>query len=102
MTNPSSKLFLGRLGKEPDLRYTKERKPVCILSVATINETEQKTDWHRVVVWGKQAELCNLYLKKGKQVFVHGHRELKEFVTSEGVKTKYEEVKASLVGFSNV
>jgi single-strand DNA-binding protein len=100
MTNTSIKLFLGRLGKEPDLRYTKELKPVCVLSVATTNEAEQKTDWHRVVVWGKQAELCNLYLKKGKEVFVQGRKVLREFETSDGVK-KYEEILASLIGFSN-
>ena len=102
MNLTTKELFMGRLGKEPDLRYTKTQKPVCYLSVATSNEEEQKTKWNKVVVWGKQAELCNMYLKKGKEVFVQGHRQIKEFITSEGEKKRYEEVNASLVGFSNL
>ena len=102
MKGTSIKLFVGKLGKKPDLRYTRNQKPVCYLSVATTNEKEKKTDWQKVVVWGKQAELCNLYLDKGKDVFIQGRKELKEFVTSEGDERKYFEINASLVGFSNL
>ena len=95
-------LFVGRLGKEPDLRYTKKQKPVCFLSVARTNEEEQKTDWHKVVVWGKQEELCKMYLKKGVEVFVQGRTQVKEFTTNEGEQKRYEEIKASLIGFPNL
>lgn len=102
MNDSSRELFIGRLGRNPDLRYTKNQKAVCYLSVAETNEKDKQTVWHKVVVWGKQAELCNLYLQKGKEVFVQGKRELKEFMTSEGNLKKYEEVKADLIGFSNL
>jgi single-strand DNA-binding protein len=102
MKNLSKELFIGRLGKNPDLRYTRSLKPVCYLSVAETRESEGLTIWHKVVVWGKQAELCNLYLQKGKEVFVKGKTELKEFMTSEGSLKKYKEINASLIGFSNL
>lgn len=102
MNDTNKELFLGRLGKEPELRYTKDQKPVCHLSVATTNEIEKKTVWNKVVVWGKQAELCNLYLKKGSEIFVQGRKSLKEFPTEEGEIKKYVEVNASLVGFLNL
>jgi single-strand DNA-binding protein len=102
MDQTKQKLFLGRLGKEPDLRYTKKQKPVCYFTVASTNEIAQKTDWHKVVVWGKQAELCKTWLKKGSEVFVHGREETKEFTTSEGEQKKYDEVTAYLIGFPNV
>lgn len=102
MTNDRRQLFMGRLGKNPDLRYTKNQKPVCCLSVAVNDEKEQKTIWNKVVVWGKQAELASMYLKKGSEIFVHGHVERKEFTTSEGLQKSYEEVNANLIGFSNL
>jgi single-strand DNA-binding protein len=99
---PVKELFLGRLGKNPELRYTKEQKPVCILSVATTNEEVQETKWHRVVVWGKQAELANQYLKKGSEIFVQGHKKINNYTTPEGFEKSFEEVSASLIGFSNL
>ncbi len=102
MNTNNMQLFVGRLGKEPELRYTKDQKAVCQLSVATTNEEEKKTIWNRVIVWGKQAELCNLYLKKGKEVFVQGYRELKEFTTNDGEIKQYEEITANLIGFPNL
>ena len=102
MERSNKELFLGRLGKDPELRYTRKQKPVCHLSVATTDHTKEKTVWHKAVVWGKQAELCNLYLSKGKEVFVQGRKLLKEFETSEGEKKGYEEIDASLIGFSNI
>lgn len=95
-------LFVGRLGKEPELRYTKQQKAICLLSVATINEIEEKTIWHKVAVWGKQAELCKVYLKKGAEVFVQGRNQVKEFTTSDGEVKRYEEINASLIGFPNL
>jgi single-strand DNA-binding protein len=102
MNTNTMQLFVGRLGKEPDLRYTKNQKAVCHLSVATTVGDEKKTIWNKVVVWGKQAELCTLYLKKGKEVFVQGYKELKEFTTNDGEIKKYEEITANLIGFSNL
>mgnify|MGYP000595525927 FL=1 len=102
MNEHKNELFVGRLGIDPVLKYTPKQKPVCELSIAINSRTTQKTTWKKVIVWGKQAELCNLYLKKGKQVFVQGRRQLREFMTSDGEKRRCEEVIASLIGFSNL
>lgn len=96
------KTFLGRLGKDPDLRYTPKREAVCYLSVAINNKEQEETVWKKVIVWGKQAELCNLYLKKGKEVFVQGQNNVREFTDKLGNLRSVEEVKARLIGFSNL
>jgi single-strand DNA-binding protein len=72
-------VILGRLGQNPELKYTPSGSAVCTFSVATSESwtdkagtKQEKTEWHRAVVWGKLAEVCNLYLSKGKQVFLEG------------------------------
>ncbi|MEC7276971.1 MAG: single-stranded DNA-binding protein [Bdellovibrionota bacterium] len=94
--------FMGRLGKNPELKYTKEGKPVCDLSVAINKGKDVPPHWRKVVVWEKQAELCSLYLKKGYEVFVQGRAQMKSFKTNEGGTKTYEEVNARLVGFTNL
>jgi single-strand DNA-binding protein len=93
---------MGRLGKKPDLRYTKAGKAVCHLSVAINKGEEVPPHWRKVTVWEKQAELCSLYLKKGSEVFVQGRGEMKSFQTKEGGTKTFEEVNARLVGFTNL
>lgn len=102
MNHDSRLLFIGRLGKNPELKYTQKQQAVCYLSVAVNNETEQKTEWNRVVVWGKQAELANQYLKKGNEVFVQGRKEVKFYDGKDGEMKSYTEVNARLIGFSNL
>ena len=71
-------MLLGNLGRDPELRYTPTGKPVATLSVATSRrwkdngEVKEATDWHRVIVWGKQAEVAAEYLKKGSPVMIEG------------------------------
>ena len=71
-------MLLGNLGRDPELRYTPTGKPVATLSIATSRrwkdngEVKQATDWHRVIVWGKQAEVAGEYLKKGSPVMIEG------------------------------
>ena len=71
-------MLLGNLGRDPELRYTPTGKPVATLSVATSRrwkdngEVKEATDWHRVIVWGKQAEVAQEYLKKGSPVCIEG------------------------------
>ena len=75
-------ILIGRLGRDPELRYTQSGQPVTNLSVATSRrwtdresgEPREETTWFRVTVWGKQAETCNEYLSKGSQVLVEGDR----------------------------
>lgn len=74
-------IIAGRLGKDPELRYTKEGTAVCGLTVATSEsyvdkasgERKEVTEWHKVTAWGKQAETAAKYLKKGSWLHVRGH-----------------------------
>ncbi len=72
--------LIGHLGQDPDVKYTQTGQAVCTISLATTENWKDKnsgapqssTEWHRIVVWGKQAELCKQYLVKGSQIFVEG------------------------------
>ena len=86
MSNVNSIQILGNLGDEPSLRHTGSGQAVCNLRVATNKtykdkegETQQSTEWHRVVVWGKTAENCKKYLSKGRQVFVEGRMQYRKY-----------------------
>lgn len=100
--NTGYELFIGRLGKNPDLRYTQKQEPICYLSVAVNKNNDQNPDWKRVIVWGRQAEICSVQLKKGAEIFVQGRNSSREFKDKEGKMRTIEEVKARLVGFSNI
>jgi single-strand DNA-binding protein len=72
-------LLCGRLGQDPEVRFIGSGKAVCTLSLATDERwtdssgtKQQRTEWHRVEVWGKQAEACGQYLAKGRHVLVEG------------------------------
>lgn len=72
-------LIIGNLGQDPELRYTQNQTAVATLNVATTDVRTDKegkkvetTEWHRVIVWNKQAENCSKYLAKGRAVFVEG------------------------------
>ncbi len=95
-------IFLGRLGKNPDLQYTINNKAICYLSVAINKNGDEAPEWKRVIVVGPQAESCSVYLKKGREVFICGTSQIKEFVNMDGVKKQCIEVLARLVGFPNV
>lgn len=80
MAGVNKAIVVGYLGSDPELKNTQSGQPVCRLSVATTrvwnnkqtNEKVEETEWHRVTVWGKQAESCARYLKKGRLVYVEG------------------------------
>jgi single-strand DNA-binding protein len=72
-------ILVGRLGKDPETRFTPSGQGVCNFSLATDEtfkdkngERQKRTEWHRIVVWGKLAEICQQYLKKGTMVYVEG------------------------------
>jgi single-strand DNA-binding protein len=94
--------FMGRLGKKPELRYTSKLKAVCSLTVAVKENSEGDTEWRKVVVWDRQAEICSVQLKKGCEVFVRGPVSMKSFENQKGEKIRYEEVNAYRVGFTNL
>lgn len=99
-------ILLGRLGKTPEIKYLPSGQAVCDLSVATSqtykdrNEQQQeRTEWSRVVVWGKTAESCAKYLQKGQQVYIEGRLETRSWDDKEGKKVYATEVVASNVVF---
>lgn len=77
MSSLNKVMIIGRLGRDPEMRYTQAGKPVCSLNVATDEgytndrgEKVDKTEWHKVVFWDRQAETCSQYLAKGSLVFI--------------------------------
>jgi single-strand DNA-binding protein len=99
--------IIGHLGQDPVLRYTPQGTAVCNFSVATserrtsggTSEAQDVTTWFRISVWGKQAEVSNQYLSKGKQVYVEGRLRQSEYLDKEGMKRTTLEVSATDVQF---
>ncbi len=99
-------ILVGRLGQTPEVRYTPSGMGVANFSVAT-NESwtdkagakQERTEWHRIVVWGKLAELCAQYLAKGRQCYVEGRLQTREWTDKDGQKKYTTEVQAQTVQF---
>ena len=100
-------LLIGRLGSDPEIRYTQGGTAVCRLSVATSrswlnkqsNEREEETEWHRVVVWSKQAEHCEKYLAKGSELSIRGRLKTSSYDDKDGQKRYSTEIVAEEVIF---
>lgn len=99
-------ILVGRLGVDPEVRYTPAGTAVAHFRLAT-NESwtdksgqkQERTEWHRVVVWGKLAELCGEYLTKGRQVYLEGKLQTREWTDQETHKHFTTEVVANQVVF---
>lgn len=98
-------ILLGRLGADPELRTT-QREPVCNLRLATTEtwtdrqgQRQERTEWHSVIVWAKQAENCARYLSKGHQILVEGRLESREYTDKEGVTRRMWDIVATQVTF---
>ena len=99
-------LLIGRLGNNPEIRNTPSGAAVANFNVAT-NESwndkngqkQERTEWHRVVVWGKLAQLCGDYLSKGRQVYIEGRMQTRQWEDKEGQKKYTTEVIANTVQF---
>jgi single-strand DNA-binding protein len=96
--------LIGNLGRDPELRYTQGGTAVLNFTLATTerwNDREggkqERTEWHRVVVWGKQAEVCSNLLAKGKQVYVEGRIQSREWKDKEGGERRSYEIVANRV-----
>lgn len=99
-------IIVGRLGTDPELKHTQSQQAVARLSVATSEnwtdkqgQKQERTEWHRVVVWGKLAELCGKYLSKGRQVYVEGRLQTRSWEDQQGQKKYSTEIVASTVQF---
>jgi single-strand DNA-binding protein len=100
-------ILIGNLGRDPELRYMQSGSPVASLNIATTrkwrnkqtNEMVEETEWHRVSVFGQQAEHCNNYLSKGRQVYVEGRLRTRSYDDKDGVKKYATEIIADVVQF---
>lgn len=94
-------ILIGNLGQDPELRYTGSGTAVCNLRLAT-NESykdadgnqQDKVEWHSVVAWGRLAEICGEYLKKGSQVYFEGSLQTRSYEDRDGVTRYATEIKA--------
>jgi len=85
-------ILVGNLGRDAELRYTPGGAPVATLNLATTEvwndktsgQKQEKTEWHRIVVWGKSAESLSEYLTKGKQIYVEGRLQTRKWQDKDG------------------
>ena len=106
MASVNKVILVGNLGRDPELRYIPSGQAVANFTVAT-NErwrdkegnNQERTEWHRIVVWGKSAENCAQFLQKGRSVYVEGKLQTQEWEDKEGNKRKTTEVVAQTVQF---
>ena len=102
MASVNKVILIGNLGRDPEVRSTQNGTPVANFTLAT-NEVwtdkagarQERTEWHRIVAWGKQAEVARDYLTKGKQVFIEGALQTRQWDDREGHKRTTTEIKAS-------
>jgi len=106
MSDVNKVFVLGNLGRDPEYKFTDGGKPVARLSVATTRrwtnresgETVEETEWHRVTVWGKQAEMCDKFLSKGNKVHVEGRLRTSSW-EKDGEKRYSTEIVAESISF---
>jgi single-strand DNA-binding protein len=92
-------ILVGRLGRDPELRYTSGGSPVCNFSLATdeafrarSGEMQRRTEWHNIVAWGKLAEQCSQLLAKGRLAYLEGRIQTRDWNDREGNKRRTTEV----------
>lgn len=106
MSGVNKVILVGRLGNDPEIRYTQQGAGVANFNIATSENwtdkdgnKQERTEWHRIVVWGKMAEICAQYLNKGRQVFVEGRLQTRKWDDKEGQTRYTTEIVASTVQF---
>lgn len=99
-------ILVGRLGADPEMKFTATGTGVCRLSVATSEswtdkdgQKKDRTEWHRVIAWAKLAQICGEYLKKGRQVYVEGRLQTRSWEDKTGNKRYSTEIVANTVQF---
>jgi len=93
MASINKVILIGRLGKDPEMRFTQSKQAVANFSLAT-NESwkdkggqkQEKTEWHNVVLWARLAELASEYLHKGSQVYIEGRLQTRSWDDKDGIK----------------
>ena len=104
MASINKVILVGHLGRDPEMRYTPSGAPVANFTLATndvwtdkAGQKQERTEWHRIVVWGKTAEIAGQYLSKGKQVYVEGSLQTREWNDRDGNKRQTTEIRAQRV-----
>ena len=95
-------ILVGRLGRDPELKYTPDGVPVATFSIATseewkdknTGEKQERTEWHRIVAWRKLGEICGEYLRKGSQVYIEGRLQTRSWDDRDGNKRYMTEIVA--------
>ena len=102
MASLNKVLLIGNLGQDPEMTYTPNGTAKANLSVATQEkwkdkggDTQEKTEWHRVIAWGKLAEICGQYLTKGRQVYIEGRLQTRSWEDKDGNKRWTTEIVAT-------
>jgi single-strand DNA-binding protein len=92
MRSVNKVILLGNLTRDPELRYTENKKAVCTFGMATnrdwttdTGEKREETEFHRIVAWEKLAEVCDQYLKKGRKVYVEGRLQTRTYTGQDGI-----------------
>lgn len=106
MAGVNKVIIIGNLGKDPEVRHTPQGQAVATFSVATSEnwndksgQKQERTEWHRIVVWGKLAELCGRYLQKGRKAYIEGRLQTRAWDDKEGQKRYTTEIVANTVQF---
>jgi len=106
MASVNKVILIGNLGRDPELRYTPGGQAVANFTLATNErftskdgEKQERTEWHRIVAWGRTGELCAQYLSKGRSVYVEGRLQTREWEDKEGQKRRTTEIVATTVQF---
>jgi single-strand DNA-binding protein len=106
MAGLNKAMIIGHLGADPELRETQGGKAVCNMRIATSStytkadgERVEQTEWHSVVCFNKTAEIAAQYLSKGRQVFVEGRLQTREYEDKDGIKRRSTEIVADVVTF---
>lgn len=102
--------LIGHVGQDPEVRYTADKQPVAVFSVATgeiwkdkgTGETKERTQWHRIVVYNKLAEIAATYLKKGMQVYLEGRLQVRKWQDSLGAERISPEVVVDINGMLHI
>jgi single-strand DNA-binding protein len=101
MASVNKVILIGNLGRDPEVRYMPSGDAVANISIATTEtwkdkngEKQEKTEWHRVAMFGKTAEIAGEYLKKGSQVYIEGRLETRKWTDKEGKERYTTEIRA--------
>ncbi len=105
MAGVNKVIIIGRLGADPELKTTPSGQSVCVINVATSEawvkdgKKEERTEWHRITLWARLAELASKYLKKGRQVFIEGRLQTRSWQDPQGQKRYATEIIATNMQF---